>query len=266
MYGLIGFFDILGYQNLLENNLVSELVEEILETINTMPEEVIKIFIEEREGASERQILGKEMGLALKHLVFSDTIVFTLAYPGPDESNKEWNRLARKFMSINSSSLTARMFRSGLPTRGVLHEGDFVTKGMCIAGKGMVEAYQLCESLNLSGIVCTQFLGNKIIEDQTIKKINNDSFYNFTYLTPKKDGSEIKLLHGNWVQFLGIDALLECQNDVESFVLKSFWAHQKDCATSVDIKVRNTTKVVRKMLHNIRLDASIPKANLSNET
>ncbi len=265
MYGLIGFFDILGYQNLLENNLASQLVEEILETINSMPDEVIKILIK-REGASERQILGKEMGLPLNHLVFSDTIVFTLAYPGPDESNKEWNRLARKFMSINSSSLTAKMFRSGLPTRGVLHERDFIIKGMCIAGKGMVEAYQLCESLNLSGMVCTQFLGNKIIEDQTIQKIDNDSFSNFTYLSPKKDGSEINLLHGNWARFLGKDALLKCQNDIESFVLESFWAHQKDCANSVDTKVRNTTKVVRKILHNIRLNASIPKANLSNET
>ena len=98
------------------------MVKEILETINIMPEEVIKIFIEEREGASERQILGNEMGLALKHLVFSDTIVFTLADAGPDESNKEWNRLARKFMSINSSSLKQFARGGGSLARSLLNK------------------------------------------------------------------------------------------------------------------------------------------------
>ncbi len=98
------------------------MVKEILETINIMPEEVIKIFFEEREDASERQILGKKMGRALKHLVFSDTIVFTSAYPGPDASNKEWNRLARKFMSINSSSLKQFARGGGSLARSLLNK------------------------------------------------------------------------------------------------------------------------------------------------
>lgn len=123
---------------------------------------------------------------------------------------------------------------------------------LCFAGKGIVEAYQLCEALNFSGLVYSPSLGNKIFDTEEGKEFNNDHWTTFTYLTPMKDGSEIKLLNSNWVYLLGRDKFLECQKDIEGFVLKTFWAHNKDCSNSVDIKIKNTAKVIRKMVHNIQ--------------
>lgn len=247
MKGLIGFFDILGYQNFLENNSATESALDVLKIITDLPQKIkqingnIAITSPRVKGFDDR----------LKHLVFSDTIVFTLDYP--DDVDDKWIDGARIFMEVCSATLTAEMFKNGLPVRGVIHEGDFITKDMCFAGKGIVEAYQLCEALNFSGLVYSPSLSNKILNTEEGKEFNNDYLTTFTYLTPKKDGSEIKLLNSNWVYLLGGNEFLECQKDIEGFVLKTFWAHNKDCSNSVDIKVKNTVKVIRKMVHNIQL-------------
>ncbi|MDD4906304.1 MAG: hypothetical protein PHD39_09135 [Methylobacter tundripaludum] len=250
MKGLIGFFDILGYKNFLENNSATESALEVLKIITDIPKE-IKLISQEVVKTTPN---AKDLDDRLKHLVFSDTIVFTLDYP--ENVDAEWIDGARNFMAAASATLTAKMFKNGLPVRGVIHEGDFIIKDMCFAGKGIVEAYQLCEALNFSGLVYSPSLGNKILGTEEGKNFNNDYWTTFTYLTPMKDGNEIKLLNSNWVYILkGLEenGFLEFQKDIEGFVLKTFWAHNKDCSNSVDIKIKNTVKIIRKMMHNIQL-------------
>ena len=58
------------------------------------------------------------------------------------------------------------------------------------------------------------------------------------------------------MQFASDDEVDKCRQDVEKFVLESLWAHQKDCPITVDSKIRNTVKVIRKMLHNIDIQKS----------
>lgn len=240
MKGLIGFFDILGYQNFLENNSATDSALEVLDIITGIPVEVRNFTASVVESKRPED---KEYCDALTHLVFSDTIVFTLVYP--DNVGDDWKFNAQSFMSVSSSVLAAEMFKKGLPIRGVIHEGDFLVKETCLAGKGIVEAYQLCESLDFSGVVYTPSL-----RDGMELKSNNDGRFTFTYLAPQKGGGEVKLLHANWLLFLGNEGLAQCSEDVEKYVLESFWAHQKDCSNKVDSKVRNTVKVIRKMLHN----------------
>ena len=79
----------------------------------------------------------------------------------------------------------------------------------------------------------------------------NDGIYEFTYLAPLNNGSESKLLLVNWLHDLQPDTLVGLRDNIENFVWKSFWAHQKDYSSSVDIKVHNTIKVMRKMLQNL---------------
>ncbi len=237
MKGLIGFFDILGYQNFLENNSAMDTAQQVLNIITSIPKEL----------TSYSELLGpQDKGFVLKHLVFSDTIVFTLDRPDGN-SDDEWTYQAIEYVAICSSLLAGEMFSNGLPMRGVIHEGEFVTLDMCLAGKGIVEAYKLCESLNFSGLVFTPGLG-----DQFIKKINNGEAINdslFSYLTPLRDGKEMRLINVNWIYSLSESERSQCKDDAENFVLKSFWAHQKDCAIAVDEKVRNTAKLIRKMTH-----------------
>jgi len=233
----------LGYQNFLENNSATDSALEVLDIIVGIPRQV------ERTSAKEAKIFAQEdsfygqFSKNFNHLVFSDTVVFTLNYP--KQSNPDWINRARHTMSYYSSILFAEMFKNGLPMRGVIHEGDFISKEMCFAGKGIVEAYQLCESLNMSGLVFSEQLSKDIDKD------NSDSEEShFTYLTPMKNGGEIKLLNINWLEYLDDNEISLCKNDIENYVLKSFWGHQKDCSNAVDIKVRNTVKVMRKMLLN----------------
>ncbi len=104
--------------------------------------------------------------------------------------------------------------------------------------------------MNFAGVVFDPKLAEKVptIFNTTC---TNDSKLRFNYLTPKNDGSEVKLMNLNWLDYLIPEGeLKDCKNDVENYVLKSFWAHQKDCPSVVDIKVRNTAKIMRKMLLN----------------
>ena len=78
MKGFIVFFDILGYQNFLENNSATESALEVLKIITGIPVEV-KEFTARVAGTTRPA--DKSLSNALTHLVFSDTIVFTLAYP-----------------------------------------------------------------------------------------------------------------------------------------------------------------------------------------
>jgi hypothetical protein len=245
MIGLIGFFDILGYQSFLKNNSASESALKVLEIINEVPRNA-----KENTGkiANSKPEL-EEIVKSLSHLVFSDTIVFTLTYPKKADDN--WIQSAKSYFSVCSGVLVAEMFKNGLPVRGVIHEGDFVTKESCLAGQGIVEAYQLCSELNLSGLVFTKEFGEKVIKRNKVGTITDESRYLFPYLTPMNNGSEAKLLNLNWLTFIDID---DFEKDPEKYVLKSFLAHQKDCPASVDIKVKNTIKNMLRMLLNNELD------------
>lgn len=250
MNGLIGFFDILGYQNFLENNFAIDSAQEVLDIIDGIPPEVISIL---SDSTSRVKPEYKEYANLLSHLVFSDTIVFTL--PFKEDADEDWKMRARLFMIGSAGLLAAMMFKKGLPVRGVVHEGEFLTKNACLAGRAIVESYRLCEALDYSGLTFTQSLSDQIKKSQKIKLFNGFNTYAFEYLTPMKGGIEQKLLNINWISFLGKD-INECSKDVDNFVLKSFWAHQKDCPVSVDVKIRNTVKSIRKMIQ-IRSAASI---------
>lgn len=241
MNGLIGFFDILGYQNFLKNNSATDSALEVLELITNIPTE-IREFMSGVVNDSRPQ--DKEYRDALSHLVFSDTIVFALPYP--ENATDEWKINAATFLSIGSAMLAAEMFLKGLPIRGAICEGNFIFKDTCMAGTVIVDAYHLCESLDFAGIALSKELG---LREHT----DNDGKYSFTYLTPLKDGKEEKFINLNWMTYVGDDVLSKCSMDVEKFVLDAFWAHQKDCSISVDSKVRNTVKVIRKMLQNIEI-------------
>jgi len=127
MRGLIGFFDILGYQNFLENNSATESALNVLKIITDIPKEIKHL---NKQVAKTTPDI-KDFDDHLKHLVFSDTLVFTLDYP--ENVDAEWIDNARVFIEAASAALTAKMFENGLPVRGVIHEGDFITKDMCFA-------------------------------------------------------------------------------------------------------------------------------------
>lgn len=245
MPGLIGFFDILGYQSFLDNNSNSEIetARNVLKIITELPDEVKKTLNTIASKSEETKKYAVIFNDHLKKLVFSDTIVFTLEYEKNDDENTK--RIARKCMLLAGASLAKKMFYSGLPLRGVIHEGEFIVEKNCFAGKAVVESYRLCEELDFSGLVCTDDLKKNI--DASYEPIPK---FLFEYLTPFKNEKEKKLLNINWIYFIADTDEFKngFRNDVDNRVLRSFWAHGKDCPISVDGKIRNTTKSLRKMI------------------
>lgn len=249
MQGLIGYFDILGYQNFLENNSADKSINRVFEIITKIPTE-IKNLSNDIAGKSNNTV-ENSYHHALKHYVFSDTIVFTLEYPeNPDE---EWLNGALIHMTGCCARLFGEMHLNGLPVQGIIHEGKFFAINgdhvMSLAGEAIVEAYQLAKKINLSSLVYSESLSKKVMLKKS--SINNDTVPQFTYRTPRKDETDTKMANINWIYFLNNAEISECRKDIENFVLKSFWAHQKDCPSSVDIKTQNTIKVIRKMILNI---------------
>ena len=56
-YGLVGFFDILGYQNIIDNNKIEDTSTIIADIIHTLPSSVkdnlIKLLVDENKSGSE---------------------------------------------------------------------------------------------------------------------------------------------------------------------------------------------------------------------
>lgn len=246
MRGILSFCDILGYQSFLENNSATESALKVLDIITNAP-----TIARDRLNTLWLSPATEGLGVheSFQHLVFSDTIVLMLPYP--DDFDEKWRKNAINYISLLTGYLKCRMFIEGLPLRCVIHEGDYITKETCLAGMAIVEAYRLTESLDLSAVVYSQSLGKSMLKTIFSGKENTKSIvdkYFPEYLTPMKNSTETKLIHYNWIEFMDKIYKDECEKDVERFVLKSFWAHEKDCPISVDKKVKSTSKLIRKLL------------------
>lgn len=250
MKGLIVFIDILGYQSFLENNSAEETAEEVLEMIENLPKQVGW----EAARVLNAYNLGKEpkiqMKQKLEHVVFSDTIVLLLK----NEDKLDSPDPRGMALIVNAAAtLFAKLFSKGLPSRCVVHEGEFINKNACLAGRGVAEAYRLCGELDLSGVVFSEtvretFYGNK--------KINKKQAYIIDHLVPFKNGKEKHLICINWYDHLEPDEQKFCDRDVIQFVSEAFWKHDKDIPISVDSKIRNTCKLIRKF---IMLEKAFPR-------
>jgi hypothetical protein len=252
MTGLIAFFDILGYQSFLENNSASESALEVLDLITRIPAEPMATTAKawKRLHTEYPGSVAASVEASLKHLIFSDTIVLSLPYPDP--SVESWQVKSLTYLSSIAAMLSAAMFVKGLPLRGAIVEGDFVAKDMCLAGQAVVEAYRLCESLDFSGVVISPgVMGGAVLStavgaDVAVLMPTADKVL-LPYLSPLNGGSEKRLVHVNWLALLDEVQMKDCLSDIDSFVLRSFWAHKKDCPLSVDKKIHNTQKLVRRL-------------------
>ena len=249
MNGLISFCDILGYQSFLANNSATEAAIDVLDIINGTPLAVREEFNEIWSNIPGHENVDDHVAEALDHLVFSDTIVLMLPYP--EDVTEHWRRKAIAYTAFFSAHLKRKMFLAGLPLRAVIHEGDFITREACLAGTAVVESYQLAVSLGLSALVFSPNLAKSITEAQEATPmftVDNYDQYFIDYLTPMKGGKEQKMLHFNWLAYMEDSDMKSCVRDPDSFVLKSFWAHRKDCPASVDGKVSATSKLFRRLL------------------
>ena len=137
-YGIIGFFDILGYQSFLENNedVTGEATEKVLNFI---------VNLEKNIQSRVRNILKnsknfKKLVDEIKFLVFSDTILLTSTYVKNAALDRKIDKWA--LFLVVSLHLNRWMFEYGLPLRGVITTGNFLIKKHCFSGKPIIYSYK----------------------------------------------------------------------------------------------------------------------------
>lgn len=192
MNGLVAYLDILGYQSFLENNpnAASETAEKVLDLIAKTPESTKVYVLNALLELQKDKTLMAQVSSALRHIVFSDTILLSIEYP--NDVSEDWKFQAFLTLISLSSFLFVQMFKGGLPLRGAMVEGEFISKDYCFAGQAIIDAYKITKTLNVSGVVCQRGLLEHFIDYSQ----PNDQFVN--YVTPISGLKEEKMFHFNW--------------------------------------------------------------------
>jgi len=246
-YGIVGFFDILGYQNFLEHNKeetsYARVIDKLLSIRDTIPAN-LKSSI---RGATD---MGFKIVDEMTWLVFSDTVVLTLPLPKEDKPNE----LAMRWSAflLSSIHLWREMFDFGLPIRGAIDCGNYYTKEYCLAGDPIIAAYKLAHDLDLAAIALTQraFSVSTETANHPEEKKNLSAVLPtqvLQYKAPRKmqNPESIPLLNSLGVLF---STNPEIKPDVTQYVLSRFWAHKKQLDEDGLRKAKNTETHLRFIL------------------
>ena len=239
--GLIGFFDILGYQSLLANNepeIIVKSVLPLLTNLKTTLPDFLKDQIFEALNDFDSQDYSSEVIKnhlykyidEIEWLVFSDTILLNM----PVESIANESFKMAVFFTASTYLLRA-MFDAGLPLRGSIDFGKYYIESNCFAGQPIVNTYQVAESLELSACVLSVNLMNEIDNLLKNEPIETSKFKHhlLSYLVPTKNGEK-------YCYSLLYFPSITNGNDMRSTILSSFWKHKKSIPTSVQNKIENT--------------------------
>ena len=242
--GIIGFFDILGYQSLLENNpgdIASEIIDELLRIKDKMPEQMRKSFAPEDRGDKADALLSM-----LHWLVFSDTILLYTMFESSDDPGKRTNRWILMIMAC--LHLWGRMFQRGFPIRGVVHTGEFVVKGHCFGGRTIVEAYRMAQDYDLSICAFSADAFSLLIDDANSMERSflwrHIPAQLFEYLAPRHSKEERSVvLNPLTLCTPAQDQLMK--GDLAQIVHEAFWKHNKDIRSQASPKLVHTERYLR---------------------
>jgi hypothetical protein len=251
--GIIGFFDILGYQSFLDNNAEGDTkaVEVVLESLLAMPKQCSDHF-EETFGKVEKNFgngneLVKRISNEIQSLIFSDTILLTCPYGA--EENDETKLVRWLIFNYRAATLQRKMFDSGLPVRGAISHGDYILAESCFAGRSIIEAYRVCNQLDVAAVVLTESAKNEIAKrNKTCNPGEKlaDVFSNIIveYLMPMKGLITERLYTINFA-FLEAPPFLSLEGDERKLVSDCFWKHNKDIPPGIYDKLNNTEMLLR---------------------
>jgi hypothetical protein len=236
--GLVGYFDILGYQAFLENNTPEEAAKKVINSLLKLDEKLPRKIIDRFSGEFQKDV--EVLVKRIRWLVFSDTILIT--FDLTNETNPGELLLCWQIFLYLSNHLWLEMFEFGLPLRGIITKGSFFVEKTCFAGNSIVQAYKLVCDLNLAAVVITpeakEWSETAIPENQT------EGVFHCPYLVPFKSKGETKLN----VLILS-DAIMTSKNswdgDLRQVVHDCFWRHEKDIGAGVAEKIENTEKLLR---------------------
>ena len=231
--GIVGIFDILGYENFLENNAVGEALGIVLDKFHEMPQ----------SARSSVEKLGKEFRWNdildnTKSIVMSDTIFMSSAYGSPPEGRR-W-QIWLVFL-LQAAALQRKMFEFGLPIRGAISFGDYILKDSSFAGRPIIDAYRMGSQIEAAAIALTDEAA-KEMESATADEGIPACFPVVEYLVPLKGCSPRRLHTLNFMLVGGTQSL---KGDARQLVCECFWKHRKDIPPGAYDKLANTEMLLR---------------------
>jgi hypothetical protein len=152
--GYLGFFDVLGYKDLISNNKLDKVVDIYNKTLLDLAEKAIII-----EGKHEYARVADQQ--PVKYLAFSDTIILyqdeSLYIPRIELKSRALREIQSLKIFMETVSYLLRLsFERGIPIRGAVSYGRYyATERGCILGEPIVEAYKMEQAQDWAGaIIC----------------------------------------------------------------------------------------------------------------
>ena len=230
-HSLVAYFDILGYQSFLKNNSALETAEKVFQLVKNASKEAIKHWSnpDNLKNAQWKKVMD-----SIQSLVFSDTVVISCPIAESGPTTLEIALLAGVAKNVSFS-----MFTNGLPVRGVITTGSFIFEDTCIAGRAVVDAHSLSQTLDVAGVAFSPVL-SKHLDDNPLETNKGQNLWDLLYpyyLFSLKDHSELKMRVVTWSD-------LNKESDSTKQVREAFWKWEKDIPISADNKVHNTAKML----------------------
>jgi len=235
--GLIGFFDILGYQNLLEKNEPEKIAENVIPILTSINEEVIKKVNELTQvvKSGDFKKRNKELLNKLHWLIFSDTVLLSLAIEEQDKEIECW-----AIFFATAMALQKKLFNAGLPVRGAIDYGRFLIKKNCFAGHPIVSAYKLSSKIEFAACVLCKSAFEKLKELKEFSELKD--LFIINYFAPMKDINCFAPIKEKKERMWVVRAhTYEIDRpEINTAVMNSFRAHDKDIPRNVRLKAQNT--------------------------
>jgi len=234
--GLVAFFDILGYQNLLERNEPEAIAEDVLPMLTDIGQTVsdaLRRIVRKNEDDPVPDHIGSIIA-GMNWLVFSDTVLLTLPLNDSDPRLRYFE-FTTFFMAC--IGLQGALFMAGLPARGAIDFGKFFVKGTCFAGRTIVNAYRLSETLEIAACVLTDASATELrrtCEDYKADAIDDIlGTLVLEYLIPTK------MEERHMLTLMAHTYDLETPN-IHRSTMSAFWGNNKDLPVLARQKVTNT--------------------------
>jgi len=264
--GFVGYFDILGYTQIMLNNNIHKTAQFVSDTLMNIPREMIASLrlpymevrpLEVAPESSERedwsQILDK-----VSWIIFSDSILVSLPFdPTLPEHDLVQYYLA---FSIVCASLMNRCFTAGFPLRGAIAVGEFFIEDRCFAGRPIINAYYATQQLEFAGCVLDEEANSLISEwrKHLVKKgernlLNKLDQTTILYLVPLKKNVDERQRTINWVS-LDTPGFSPISGEIRELTTRAFLMHNKIAVPSVQGKINNTEMFIRHVLTNLQRD------------
>ncbi|MDR3160381.1 MAG: hypothetical protein LBU28_02065, partial [Spirochaetaceae bacterium] len=180
--GIICFFDILGYQNIINNNSIYECAKIIKNVLIGMPKEVKEDVF--KYVSHNETVMMKTFETIIKNnlniIMVSDSMILLFDI----DENINFDYIIVVALAY-ITRLFSKSFELGFPLRGCVDIGQFYYYENVFAGDSIVRTYNECNKLDFSGVVITDKM-HECIErvNKGLKKILDERI--FKYLSPLK--------------------------------------------------------------------------------